>query len=69
MPKNKLIYWGVLVAVGAALLWIGAVFLAQIKQALPYFVAAGVLLIILGVFVEIRKNKLDAAENAKRDEP
>lgn len=57
MPKNKIIYLGVLITVGAALLWIGAVFLATIKDVLIYFGAAGVLMIVVGVILEARKPK------------
>lgn len=57
MPKNKVIYWGVLVTVGAALLWVGAVFLSKIKDILPFFVLGGVALIIAGVALELRNKK------------
>ena len=55
MPKNKVIYWGVMVTVGAALLWVGAVFLSKIKDVLPFFVLAGVAMIVAGVVLEMRK--------------
>lgn len=64
MPKNKVIYWGVLIASGASLLWVGAVFLSKIKDVLPYFVFLGVATIVAGVVLELRKNKA-AAESAK----
>lgn len=57
MPKNRVIYFGILVTAGAALLWIGAVFLQHIKDTLIYFGAAGVLLIVVGVIMEARKGK------------
>lgn len=57
MPKNKVIYWGVLVAAGSALLWVGAVFLSRIKDFLPYFVFLGVAMIVAGVVLELRKGK------------
>lgn len=57
MPKNKVIYWGVLIAAGASLLWVGAVFLAQIKDILPYFIFFGVATIVAGVVLELRKGK------------
>lgn len=62
MPKNKVIYWGVLVTVGAALLWVGAVFLSTIKDVLPFFVLGGVALIVAGVVLEIRAKKQDKAD-------
>jgi hypothetical protein len=57
MPKNRIIYFGILVTAGAALLWIGAVFLATIKDVLIYFGAAGVLMIVMGVILEARKGR------------
>ena len=57
MPKNKVIYWGVMVTVGSALLWVGAVFLSTIKDILPFFVLGGVALIIAGVVLELRNKK------------
>jgi len=63
MPKNKVIYWGVLIAAGASLLWVGAVFLSRIKDILPYFVFFGVAMIVAGIALELRKN------NAKAEPP
>lgn len=60
MPKNRIIYFGILVTAGAALLWIGAVFLDKIKDVLIYFGAAGVLMIVIGVILEARKGKTPA---------
>lgn len=57
MPKNKVIYWGVMVTVGAALLWVGAVFLSTIKDILPFFVLFGVAMIVAGVVLELRAKK------------
>jgi len=70
MPKNKVIYWGVLVAAGASLLWVGAVFLSKIKDILPYFVFFGVAMIVAGVVLELRKSKLkEASGTMPTDEP
>ncbi len=60
MPKNKVIYWGVMVTVGAALLWVGAVFLSKIKDVLPFFVLGGVVVIVAGVALELRNKKANA---------
>lgn len=57
MPKNKVIYWGVMVTVGSALLWVGAVFLSKIKDMLPFFVLGGVAIIVAGVALELRAKK------------
>jgi len=57
MPKNKIIYFGVLIVAGTALLYVGAVFLSKIKDILPYFGLAGILLIVIGVVMELQKNK------------
>lgn len=57
MPKNRVIYFGVLVTAGSALLWVGAVFLEKIKDVLIWFGLVGVAMIVAGVIPEARKNK------------
>lgn len=57
MRKNKLIYAGVLIAAGAALLWLGAVILARLKDIFPWIALVGLVLIGIGVFWEMKKNQ------------
>lgn len=62
MPKNRIIYLGVLVTAGSALLWVGAVFLAAIKDQLIWFGLVGIALIVTGVILEARKGKIPPAD-------
>lgn len=55
MPKNKLMYIGILVIVASALLWLGAQITKTIEWMLPYSGVAGLILIIAGFFLEARK--------------
>ena len=56
MPKNKLIRAGVVVVAGSALLWLGAVVLSRLQDMFLWIGLVGVLLIVVGVFMEIKKN-------------
>ena len=57
MPKNKLMYFGVLVVVASALLWIGIEAGKRIEFFLPWAGGAGILMLVAGVFVEAANNK------------
>lgn len=56
MPRNKLIYVGVLVVAASALLYIGGQIIRTIEWFLPWAAGAGVALILMGLFVEMRKS-------------
>jgi membrane-bound ClpP family serine protease len=56
MPRNRLIYVGVLVVAASALLYIGGQIIRTIEWFLPWAAGAGVALILLGLFVEMRKS-------------
>lgn len=62
MPKNWLIYWGVIVIVGSAAIYAGAWLTQKIEFILPYTLAVGVLMIAAGVFLEAKKPKSDQAQ-------
>ncbi len=62
MPKNKVIYIGILVIVASALLYIAAEFTALVKPILPWTGGAGVLTLLAGVFMELRKNSMAKQE-------
>jgi hypothetical protein len=62
MPKNKVIYTGILVIVASALLYIAAEFTALVKPILPWTGGAGVLTLVAGVFMELRKNSMAKQE-------
>lgn len=57
MPTNKLIYFGVIVIAASVLLWIGAELAKRVEWMLPYSGAAGVLLVVIGLFMELQKKK------------
>jgi len=55
MPKNSVMYLGVLIVAASALLWLGAQITKRIEWALPWAGGIGIVLIIVGVFMELRK--------------
>lgn len=57
MPTNKLIYFGVIVIAASALLWVGAWLARRAEWILPYTGIAGVLLVLIGLFLELKKKK------------
>jgi uncharacterized membrane protein YfcA len=57
MPKNKLLYLGLLVVAAAALIYIGAWLAEFLKPAVPYAIAVGALMIIAGLVMESRKKQ------------
>ena len=57
MPTNKLIYFGVIVIAASALLWLGAELAKRVEWILPYAAIAGVLLVLIGLFMELKKKK------------
>jgi hypothetical protein len=61
MPKNKLLYVGLLVIAASAIIWIGAWLTEHIKFAVPYALGVGALMIIGGLVMEAKKKK-DTAE-------
>lgn len=56
MPRNRFIYVGVLVVGASALLYIGGQIIRTIEWFLPWSAGVGVALILLGLFVEMRKS-------------
>jgi hypothetical protein len=63
MPKNRLIYYGVLFIAASALLWLGAELARLVAWILPYTGGFGVLLIILGIALELRKKPVPTEKN------
>lgn len=68
MPKNKLIYYGILIVAGTALLWAGYQVAATALKILPWTGAVGVLMIIIGLVMESRKGKAAANEESEKGE-
>ena len=59
MPESRFMYWGIILIVAAASVWLGAELTRRIEWAVPYVGGAGVLLVILGVAQEFWKSKSD----------
>lgn len=59
MPKNRFIHIGVLVIAATALLYASEWILRNIKWILPYTGIAGAILVVIGVFLEMRKEKME----------
>ncbi len=57
MPNNRVIYWGIVVLVATALLWIGAELTKRIQWMLPYAGGVGVLMIAGGFVYELWKSR------------
>ncbi|MCS6775073.1 MAG: hypothetical protein RMJ43_12095 [Chloroherpetonaceae bacterium] len=57
MPRNRLIYYGVIITVASALIWVGAWLARRVEWILPYTGALGVLLTVVGVALELRNRR------------
>lgn len=57
MPTNKLIYFGVIVIAASVLLWLGAQLAKLVEWILPYTGIAGILLVMIGLFLELKRRK------------
>lgn len=68
MPRNRLIYYGVIITVASALIWVGAWLARRVEWILPYTGALGVLLIVIGVVLEVR-NKRETASGTGATTP
>jgi len=52
MPKNRLMYIGIILIVAAASLWAGAELTRRTEWMVPYLGVGGILLVVLGVVLE-----------------
>lgn len=57
MPRNRMIYVGVLVVAASALLYLGGMLIKLIEWFLPWSAGGGVALILIGLWAELQKNK------------
>jgi hypothetical protein len=64
MPRNRLMYYGVLIVAASALIWIGAWLTRRIEWILPYTGMVGVFLIVTGVAIEFRNRRLQGVTEA-----
>jgi hypothetical protein len=60
MPKNRLIYVGVLFIAACALLFLAFKFTQFVQPILPYALGLGILMVVAGIFWEARKGKAEA---------
>ncbi len=56
MPRNKVMYVGVLVLSASVLLFLGAMLLNYIQWILPWSAGVGIALILIGIGMELRKS-------------
>lgn len=57
MPKNRVIYWGIVILVATVLLWLGAQLTKRIEWLLPYAGAVGITMIAGGFIYELWKSR------------
>ena len=57
MPKNRLIYIGVLTIAACALLYVAFQVTKFVQSALPYALGVGIVLIVVGIVWEAKKGK------------
>jgi hypothetical protein len=57
MPKNRLMYAGILIVAASALLWLGLKLTTITEPLLPWSTGAGIALILVGIFLEARQGK------------
>lgn len=55
MPQNRVMYFGIVLVVAAACVWLGAELTRRIDWAVPYIGGAGVALIVAGTALEVYK--------------
>jgi hypothetical protein len=68
MPRNRVMYLGVLVLAASVLLWLGAVLLDYIRWILPWSTGVGIALILIGMIMELRRSS-QAKAGASAAEP
>ena len=66
MPKNKFIYYGILIVAATALLWAGYQITNVALMILPWTGGLGALTIIVGLFMEMQKSKASEAKKRAR---
>ncbi|MFY9234009.1 MAG: hypothetical protein WAO58_06050 [Fimbriimonadaceae bacterium] len=66
MPKNKAIYFALLVIAASALLYLAAFFTEYVRPVLPYTTGAGILGLLGAVFYEAQLKKNAAQEQDRQ---
>ena len=57
MKNNRLVHYGALIVTASVLIWLGAELSKRIVWMLPYAIGVGVLLIVIGFFMEQQRKK------------
>jgi hypothetical protein len=65
MPKNQLIYYGLILLIGTLGLWIGIELARRILWLLPYLAGLAVIMIAIGLFYESQRRSKGVAADAK----
>jgi hypothetical protein len=65
MPKNQLIYYGLILLTGTLGLWIGIELASRILWLLPYLAGVAIIMIAIGIFYEAQRRGKGAAAYAK----
>lgn len=65
MPKNQLIYYGLILLIGTLGLWIGIELARRILWLLPYLAGVAIIMIAIGLFYEAQRRAKGAAADAK----
>lgn len=68
MPKNRAIYFSLLLIAASALLFLGWKLTEYVSKVLPYTTAVGILGLIVAVFYEAQAKK-NASPNSERPNP
>jgi len=63
MPKNRLIYYGLILLIGTLGLWIGIELARRILWLLPYLGGVAAIMIVAGVFYEAQRQKSGSVKN------
>jgi cytochrome c-type biogenesis protein CcmH/NrfF len=65
MPKNQLIYYGLILLIGTMGLWIGIELARRILWLLPYLGGVAVIMIAIGLFYEAQRRRKAPAPETK----
>jgi cytochrome c-type biogenesis protein CcmH/NrfF len=65
MPKNQLIYYGLILLIGTMGLWIGIELARRILWLLPYLGGVAVIMIAIGLFYEAQRRRKAPATETK----
>jgi hypothetical protein len=65
MPKNQLIYYGLILLIGTIGLWVGIELARRILWLLPYLGGVALIMIAIGVFYEAQRRAKGSAADTQ----